>query len=81
MDRFKLLAPLFGETLQEFRTAKGVSQEALALDCGRDRTFISMLERGKRQPTLETIFRLAEGLEVTPGELVVAVENKLPSSR
>ena len=74
MDRFEYIAPVFGETLQKFRQAKGLSQESLALTCGRDRTYISMLERGKRQPTLETIFRLAEGLEVAPSELVIAVE-------
>lgn len=47
-----------------------MSQKALALEAGIDRTFVSLLERGKRQPSLGTIFRLAAVLSVSPAALV-----------
>ena len=60
----------FGEVLREVRTRAARTQESLALDAGVDRTFVSLLERGKRQPTLETLFRLAAVLEISPATLV-----------
>lgn len=60
----------FGHVLREFRVKASLSQEALALEAGVDRTFVSLLERGKRQPSLETIFRIAAVLGVSPATLV-----------
>ena len=54
--------------------AAGLSQEALALECGLDRTYISLLERGLRQPTLSTVFALAQVLNVQPSVVVREVE-------
>jgi transcriptional regulator with XRE-family HTH domain len=42
----------------------------LALESGIDRTFVSMLERGIRQPALSTVFALATALKISPGTLV-----------
>jgi transcriptional regulator with XRE-family HTH domain len=63
-------AVAFGRVLREHRAKVGLSQEALALEAGVDRTFVSLLERGKRQPTLETLFRLAKVLDISPATLV-----------
>ena len=60
----------FGRVLRDTRVKADLSQEALALEAGIDRTFVSLLERGKRQPTLDTVFRLAKVLGVTPATLV-----------
>lgn len=60
----------FGRVLRELRTKAGLSQGQLALNAGLDRTYISLLERGLRQPTLLTLFRLAEILEVAPATMV-----------
>jgi len=60
----------FGKVLRNLRTKKGVSQEQLALNSDLDRTFISMLERGKRQPSLASIISIAGTLEVPPHKLV-----------
>ena len=49
----------FGRVLREQRIAAGVSQEALALSADVDRTFVSQIERGIRQPTLTTLCKLA----------------------
>ncbi len=60
----------FGRVLREYRLKLSLSQEDLALEAGIDRTFVSLLERGKRQPTLETLFRIAKVLRVSPAILV-----------
>ncbi len=51
-----------------------MSQQELSLNTGLDRTYISLLERGKRQPTLKTLFLVASALGVRPSELVLLVE-------
>lgn len=45
-----------------------------------DRTYISMLERGIHQPSLTVIFRVAEALSVSPGEIVEATWRESSSS-
>lgn len=65
---------LFGEVLRSFRTARDISQEELAFRAGVDRTFISRLERGIRQPTITTLIGLAAAMEITAGELVAETE-------
>ena len=68
------LARTFGLVLRERRLAAGLSQEKLALEADVDRTFVSLLERGGRQPTLATLWRLAAALSVSPSELIRSVE-------
>jgi transcriptional regulator with XRE-family HTH domain len=67
----------FGAVLREAREKQGISQERLAHDCGLDRTFISLLERGARQPSLSTVFALAKALAIAPSMLVSEVEGRL----
>jgi len=67
----------FGSVLREFRLEKKFSQEKMALECDLDRTFISLLERGQRQPTLTTLFRLAEVLDVPPAKLIEETQKRL----
>jgi transcriptional regulator with XRE-family HTH domain len=67
----------FGRVLREYRLKSTLSQEELALDAGIDRTFVSLLERGKRQPTLQTVFRLAKVLGVSPATLVARTSSAL----
>ena len=52
----------FAENLRQARDRAGLSQEALADACDLHRTEISLLERSKRSPRLETIVILAQGL-------------------
>ena len=65
---------VFGEVLRELRTRSGKTQEAIAFDAGLDRTYISMLERALRQPTLETVLQLSRALGVPASEIVAMVE-------
>jgi transcriptional regulator with XRE-family HTH domain len=60
----------FGVVLRDLRQGRGLSQEALAQESDLDRTFISLLERGLRQPSLRTMLQLAGPLGVQPERLV-----------
>ncbi|WP_420823886.1 helix-turn-helix domain-containing protein [Sulfurifustis variabilis] len=59
------------------RKKKNLSQEQLALNSNLDRTFISLLERGLRQPSLTTIFQLSRALDTSATELISTVETKV----
>jgi len=68
------IAQLFGKILQKIREEKGLSQERLAQSSGYHRTYISMLERGLRTPTLEAIFNIAIALGVSASSIVLQIE-------
>lgn len=64
----------FAANLRQHRDRAGLSQEALAEMCNLHRTEISLLERCKRSPRLETIVILSRGLELTsPSELLEGI--------
>ncbi|PYI52444.1 helix-turn-helix domain-containing protein [Paenibacillus flagellatus] len=67
---------IFGEILKQYRIERGLSQEELALSINLDRTYISMLERGKRQPTISSLFAIAEGLNIKPSDLIKELEKR-----
>lgn len=54
----------FGLRVKELRLKSGLSQESFADKCGLDRTYISGIERGIRNPTLSVIQVIAKGLEI-----------------
>lgn len=54
----------FGKRLRELREAKGMTQEALAHEADLDRAYVSRVERGERNISLENIERLALALGV-----------------
>ncbi|MBP1155206.1 MULTISPECIES: helix-turn-helix transcriptional regulator [unclassified Paenibacillus] len=68
------LEEAYGKLLKEYRQKKNLSQEQLAFESGLDRTYISMLERGKRQPSLSTIFSIAKSLNIKPSEFLEKLE-------
>ena len=61
---------LFGQRLRALRLARGLSQEELSAAACLDRTYISSCERGKRNVSLENIYRLARALRVEPSEML-----------
>jgi len=63
--------------LREFRKNVGISQEKLALEANLDRTFISLLERGLRQPSIKTLFAISNVLGIHPYEIVQAIETAI----
>lgn len=60
----------FGQRLRALRAERGISQDELAERTGIHSTAVGRLERGKREPRLKTILRLAEGLNARPGRLL-----------
>jgi transcriptional regulator with XRE-family HTH domain len=61
---------LVGQNLKRYREAAGLSQEALAFECGLHRTYVSGVERGVRNPTVVVLAKLAEPLGIAPSRLL-----------
>lgn len=74
-----MIISIFGKVLREQRELKKLSQEKLAELCDLDRTYISLLERGLRQPTISTLFKISDALDISPSELVKKVELEINS--
>jgi|TARA_B100001964_G_scaffold240081_1_gene309091 transcriptional regulator with XRE-family HTH domain len=60
---------LFGNKVKQFRLELGISQEELAFRSGLHRTYISDLERGNRNVSLETIQKIANALNISIDKL------------
>jgi transcriptional regulator with XRE-family HTH domain len=66
----------FGQVLKKLRTAKGISQEAFALNIGLHRTYISQLERGLKSPSLRTIDKICGELCISLVQLMEHLEQE-----
>ena len=71
-----MIIKVFGQILRELRVSKQLSQEKLAELADLDRTYISLLERGQRQPTIRTLFQIAKALNIKPSKIIETVEEK-----
>lgn len=71
------LEKAFGEILRELRVHQRLTQEALAEKSELDRTFISMLERGERQPSLSSLFKLASALNTEVSRILKKLEERI----
>lgn len=58
------------------RRALGLSQEDLAGHCQLDRPYISLIEVGRKQPTLSVLLRLADGLQYSLAEFMSLVQER-----
>jgi transcriptional regulator with XRE-family HTH domain len=63
-----------GRAIRKVRIERGFVQETFARHAGIDRSYVGAIERGEYNVSLGMIFRLADGLGVTPGELLERVE-------
>jgi transcriptional regulator with XRE-family HTH domain len=63
------------------REERGITQETLAFDSGYHPKYISLLERGKYNPSLTAILEISSALNISGADLVRRVENLLPSNR
>jgi DNA-binding XRE family transcriptional regulator len=70
----------FGLTLRKLRTSQNLTQETLAFAVNLDRTYISLLEQGRRSPTLDTVVALCRGLDFSIVEFLSIVESRLAPS-
>lgn len=73
-DRRLPAAAEFGRRVRARREASGLSQMALADVVGLHFTYISSVERGERNISLQNIVRLAAALKMDPGELVARIK-------
>ena len=64
-----MIKEFIGERVREMRKAQGYSQEKFAVVCGLDRTYIAGVEAGKRNISIENLFKIADALNLSLGEL------------
>ncbi len=65
-----------GVNLRKYRTAAGLSQEGLALECGLHRTYVSGVERGVRNPTVTVLEKIALPLGIQAWQLLGPLESE-----
>ena len=70
-----------GLEIKRIRESLQKSQEALAFDAGIHRTYVSLIERGRKSPTLTVIAKLAKALNVRPSELLRRVEDQVDRAK
>ncbi|WP_237152081.1 helix-turn-helix domain-containing protein [Oryzibacter oryziterrae] len=68
------ITKIVGENVRRAREAIGLSQEELGDKAGIDRTYVSGVERGVRNPTVKVLARLADALGVPPAQLLARGE-------
>lgn len=66
-----------GIVLQQRRADLGLSQEEMAARTGFHRTYLSLLERGLKNPSLPALLRLAAGYDLAAAELLARVESRV----
>lgn len=71
----------FGRVLRRLRKEADLSQEALGLESELQRNYVSLMELGKYQPTISTLFKLAYALKTSPSSIVKLVEIELADQR
>ena len=64
MEKTGSIKKVLGNRIRALRNEMGLSQEAFADKCGIDRTYMSGIERGVRNPTLVVICAISDGLEM-----------------
>ena len=77
MVKLTKLDSAFGKILKLRRNSVNLSQDRLGLESGLSRSYISDLENGKKDPSLFTIFKLANALDLKPSALIGEVEHTI----
>ena len=73
----QLSSHIVGKVIADIRQKKGLTQEVMSGLTNIGRTHLSAIERGERKPTLETIWRIAQALDMQPSELVRKIEQTI----
>ena len=68
---------VIGNIIRIKRIQKGMTQEVLSGFAGIARTHLSMIENGTKQANLETLWRIAQALEIKPSQLIAAIEDEI----
>ena len=70
MNGVQGLSKAFGKVIAELRAKRGISQEQLAEAIGSTNVYISLLESGRRKPSLNATILIAQSLKIQPDTLV-----------
>lgn len=76
-----IMKQIIGKTVKAIRIKQGISQEDLAHECDVDRSYISMIEVGRNEPSVTKIFDLCRGLRIKPSEFFKLVELEYERAR
>ena len=68
-EGFELIEEKVGQRIKQIRNEKGLSQEKLALKAEIDRTYLAGVEQGKRNPSLKSLEKIVDALEISFHEL------------
>ena len=71
---------LVGTVIARDRLQRGITQEVLSGLSDIGRTHLSAIERGERKPTLETLYRISNALDVPMSEIVLAIEREIAAN-
>lgn len=70
MVKVTAVSKTIGQNLRKIRDEQGITQEQLALDAGLNRAYIGYIERGERNPSTNTLVKIAKALKVSPKDLL-----------
>lgn len=76
-----IMKQIIGKTVKAIRIKQGMNQEDLAYECDVDRSYISMIEVGRNEPSVTKIFELCRGLKIKSSEFFKLVEMEYERSR
>ena len=71
----------FGRLLRARRIELGLNQEDIAAAAGVDRTYVSLLERGQRQPTVTVLIQISRAMKLEPEHVLAQVVKSVPRRR
>lgn len=66
-----------GRVIRKVRAQKHMTQELLSGFAGIARSHLSMIENGTKQANMETLWRIAHALDISPSQLVAAIEEEI----
>lgn len=69
MSKVTTVSKKLGQRVNQLRLKKGMTQEDLALEAGLNRAYIGYIERGERNPSTDTVAKIAKVLKVSLDEL------------
>ncbi|MEI8194341.1 MAG: helix-turn-helix transcriptional regulator [Phycisphaerae bacterium] len=72
---------MFSDLLQQARLKAGMTQEELAGKVHLTREYISLLERGKRTPTIAVFIRITRAVGLSPADLIEQIEKSMPTRK
>ena len=70
MVKVTAVSKTIGMNIGKIRAKRGLTQEKLAFEAGLNRAYIGYIERGERNPSTDTLVKIARALKVSPKDLI-----------